>query len=166
MSIGVLCASFGFMEINAKEVAPDVYSISFGKTEIVLEGNEVKILLLQLMQVLPSGGASATATAPQKDTRVLEFLSRIKTANDVGIQKLLLVADHNDLLTLLKSTEDDTMLRNKFFGNMSEKNRTMFIEDLTYEFRDGLLENRKREALKRLIKLTHQLEMDGDLIFE
>ena len=158
------------MKIHAKQVAPDVFSVSFGETEVVLEGSEVKILLLQLMQVMAPAGTGADADAAivisKEDKSRKDFLNRIRTANDVGIQKLLLVADHHDLLALLKSTEGNASLHDKFFSNMSPNNAKMFNEDLTYEFRDGLPEKRRREALDRLIKLTRELELDGDLIFD
>ncbi len=153
------------MKIFAKEVAPDVYSVSFGETEIILQGGEVKTLLLQLMEVMAPSQA-ADETINKKDKVRAEFLGKIKIANDVGIQKLLLVADHLDLLALLKGAEDDTRLHDKFFSNMSDNNAKMFNEDLTFEFRDGLPEKRHREALDRLIKLARDLELDGDLVFE
>jgi len=154
------------MKINAKEVAPDVYSVSFGETEIILQGSEVKILLMQLMQVLAPGAAGGEAVTSTQDRKRLDFLNKITNANDVGIQKLMLVADHQDLLALLKSTEDNTAIHTKFFNNMSNNNAKMFNEDLTYEFRDGLPDKRRREALDRLIKQAHELELDGDLVYE
>jgi len=158
------------MKINAKQVAPDVYSVSFGGTEVILQGNEVKTLLMQLMHVMAPTGADAdveiAVAVSKEDKSRKEFLSRIRTANDVGIQKFLLVADHNDLLALLKSTEGNASLHDKFFSNMSDNNAKMVNEDLTYEFRDGLPERRRRDAIDRLIKLTRELELDGDLVFE
>jgi len=154
------------MKINAKEVAPDVYSVSFGETEIILQGSEVKTLLMQLMQILTPGGAGGETVTNTQDRKRLDFLNKITNANDVGIQKLMLIADHQDLLALLKSAEDNTALHTKFFNNMSNNNAKMFNEDLTYEFREGLPDKRRREALDRLIKLAHELEMDGDLVYE
>ncbi len=156
-----LCQLY-FMKIHAKVVGPETYSISFGETEIILQGGEIKTLLMQLMQVMAPGGDAVG----KQDGRRLEFLNHIKTANDVGIQKLLLVADHHDLLALLKSTEGETAIHDKFFDNMSANNAKMFNEDLSYEFRDGLPDKDRREALDRLIKLTRKLELDGDLVFE
>lgn len=154
------------MKIIAKEVGPDVYSVTFGETEIILQGNEVKALLMQLMQVMAPGGASADDAVSAQDRKRLEFLNKITNANDVGIQKLLLIADHHDVLTLLKSCEGETAIHAKFFGNMSANNAKMFNEDLAFEFQDGLPDKRRREALDRLIKLTRELELDGDLVFE
>lgn len=154
------------MKINAREVAQNVYSVSFGETEIILQGSEVKTLLMQLMQILAPGGTDAETIANTQDRKRLEFMNKITNANDVGIQKLMLIADHQDLLALLKSTEDNTAIHAKFFGNMSVNNAKMFNEDLTYEFRDGLSDKRRREALDRLIKQAHELELDGDLVYE
>ena len=153
------------MKIHAKQVAPGVYSVSFGETEVILEGSEVKTLLMQLMQVL-TPGKDGVPVISKDETRRLDFLKHIKNANNVGIQKLLLVADHHDLLTLLKSTEEDAAMHEKFFSNMSDNNAKMFEEDLSFEFREGLPDKRRRDGLDRLIKLTRDLEMDGDLEFE
>lgn len=153
------------MKIHSKRVAPDVYSISFGETEVVLQGNEVKTLLMQLMEVLTPEADGGFGVISKEEKKRTEFLARLPNANDVGVQKLLLVADHRDLLALLKSAENNAALRHKFFSNMSDNNAKMFNEDLNYEFRDGLPENRRCEAIDRLIALARDLELDGDLVF-
>ena len=154
------------MKIHAKQVAPDVYSVSFGETDVILEGSDVKVLLMELMQILTPGEGGAGSVISKEEQRRLDFLEHIKGANNVGIQKLLLVADHHDLLTLLKSAEDDADMHERFFSNMSDNNAKMFDEDLSFEFREGLSDKRRREGLDRLIKLTRELELDGDLVFE
>ena len=149
------------MKISARKVAPDVYALNFDDTEVVLEGKEIKMLLLEVMQTLAPGGATK-----KEDTRSKDFMRRIKNANDVGIQKLLLVADHEDLLVLLKNSELDEMLQDKFFNNMSDKNRKMFEEDLIYQFKDGIPAQRAKQAISRLIETTKDLEVEGSLTYE
>ncbi len=161
MSIQPPCASFVFMKISARKVAPDVYALNFGDTEVVLEGKEIKMLLLEVMQTLAPGGSTK-----KEDTRTKDFMRRIKNANDVGIQKLLLVADHEDLLVLLKNGELDMVLQDKFFNNMSDKNRKMFEEDLLYQFKDGVPAARAKKAINRLIETTKDLEVEGSLTYE
>ncbi|MBC8267618.1 MAG: hypothetical protein H8E36_02615 [Rhodospirillaceae bacterium] len=149
------------MKISARKVAPDVYALNFDDTEVVLEGKEIKMLLLEVMQTLAPGGSTK-----KEDTRSKDFMRRIKNANDVGIQKLLLVADHEDLLVLLKNGELDEMLQDKFFSNMSDKNRKMFEEDLVYQFKDGIPAQRAKQAIKRLIETAKDLEVEGSLTYE
>jgi hypothetical protein len=149
------------MKISARKVAPDVYALNFDDTEVVLEGKEIKMLLLEVMQTLAPGGSTK-----KEDTRTKDFMRRIKNANDVGIQKLLLVADHEDLLVLLKNGELDEMLQDKFFNNMSDKNRKMFEEDLVYQFKDGIPAQRAKQAINRLIETTKDLEVEGSLTYE
>ena len=161
MSIQPPCASFVFMKISARKVAPDVYALNFGDTEVVLEGKEIKMLLLEVMQTLAPGGSTK-----KEDTRTKDFMRRIKNANDVGIQKLLLVGDHEDLLVLLKNGELDMVLQDKFFNNMSDKNRKMFEEDLLYQFKDGVPAARAKQAINRLIETTKDLEVEGSLTYE
>lgn len=149
------------MKISCRKVAPDVYSLNFDEVEVVMEGKEIKLMLLEVTQTLAPGGASK-----KEDTRSKDFLRHIKNANDVGIQKLLLVADHDDLLVLLKVGELDTVLQDKFFNNMSDNNRKIFEEDLLYKFRDDVPDARTRQSINRLIEIAKDLEVEGTLTYE
>ncbi len=149
------------MKISARKVAPDVYALNFDDTEVVLDGKEIKLLLLEVMKTLAPGGSTK-----KEDTRSKDFMRHIKNANDVGIQKLLLVADHDDLLVLLKAGELDTVLQDKFFNNMSPNNKKMFEEDLIYQFRDGVPDPRIKQSINRLIDIAKDLEVEGTLNYE
>jgi hypothetical protein len=149
------------MKISARKVAPDVYTLNFDETEVVLEGKEIKMLLLEVMKTLAPGGSTK-----KEDTRSRDFMRHIKNANDVGIQKLLLVADHEDLLILLKTGELDMVLQDKFFNNMSDNNRKMFEEDLLYQFKDGVPGPKAKQAINRLIEIAKDLEVEGSLNYE
>ncbi|MBT4464049.1 MAG: hypothetical protein HOC60_05140, partial [Rhodospirillaceae bacterium] len=140
------------MKINARKVAPDVYAITFDDTEVVFEGGDIKTLLLEVMKLLAPGGSTKKASEQNK-----EFLRHIKNANDVGIQKLLLLAKHEDLLVLLKKAEDDQLVQDKFYNNMSETNRKMFVEDLNYQFQGDLPSGRENDSFKRLIAMAKEL---------
>lgn len=161
MSIRSCHATLGTMKISCRKVAPDVYALNFDDVEVVLEGKEIKLMLLEVMQTLAPGGASK-----KEDTRSKDFLRHIKNANDVGIQKLLLVADHDDLLVLLKTGELDTALQDKFFNNMSDNNRKIFEEDLMYKFKDDVPDARTRKSINRLIEIAKDLEVEGTLVYE
>ena len=149
------------MKIFAHKVAPDVYTLNFDDTEVELDGKEIKKLLLEVMQMLAPGGFTK-----KEDTRRKDFMRDIKNANDVGIQKLLLAGDHDDLLILLKAGELDEILQDKFFSNMSDTNRKMFEEDLIYQFKDGVPKPRTKKAINRLIEIAKDLEVEGTLVYE
>lgn len=149
------------MEINARQAAPDVYTITFDETEVVLEGGDIKTLLLEVMKLLAPDGSTEKSKEKAK-----EFLRHIKNANDVGIQKLMLSARHEDLLVLLSKAEDDQVLQDKFFNNMSDTNRKVFVEDLDFQSREEQPEGLERDAFKRLIKTARKLEADGSLVYE
>jgi len=149
------------MKISAHKVAFDVYALNFDDTEVELDDKEIKKLLLEVLQMLAPGGSTK-----KDDTRSKDFMRHIKNANDVGIQKLLLVGDHDDLLILLKAGELDEILQDKFFNNMSDTNRKVFEEDLIYQFKDGVPKPRTKKAINRLIKIAKDLEVEGTLVYE
>ncbi len=146
------------MKISAHKVSPDVYALNFDDIEVVLQGKEIKTLLFEVMQTFAPGESTKSEANRSKD-----FMRRIKNANDVGIQKLLLVADHEDLVVFLKNGELDEKLQDKFFKNMSDKNRKMFEEDLIYQFKEGIPAERTKQAINRLMKIVKDLELEGSL---
>ena len=150
------------MKITAKKAAPDVYSISFDDTEVALEGNDLKSLLIQITRLL----SPASELAKSGEERRKEFIRHIKNANDVGLQKFLLVADHEDVLILLKIAEDDKALLKKFYGNMSERSRKICIEDLVYKYQDGVSAAQVTAIIGRLGAIAKDLENEGTLVYE
>ena len=150
------------MKISAKKAASDVYSISFDDTEIALEGNDLKSLLVQISRLL----SPASELARSGEERRKEFVRQIKSADDVGLQKFLLAADREDVLILLKVAEDDKALLKKFYGNMSERSRKICIEDLVYKYKDGVSAAQVTAAIDRLGAIAKDLENEGTLVYE
>jgi flagellar motor switch protein FliG len=150
------------MKISVKKAAPDVYALSLDDTELALDGADIKTLLLEITRIL----APAEEVARTAKDRVRDFLRHIKNANDVGLQKFLLVADHDDVLVLLKAAEDDKALSRKFYSNMSERSRKIFIEDLAYKFRQEVSGSQIAAAISRLIGVAKELEDEGTLVYE
>ena len=150
------------MKMTAKKAAPDVYSISFDDTEIALEGNDLKSLLIQITRLL----SPASDVARSGEERRKEFIRHIKNADDVGLQKLLLAADHEDILILLKVAEDDKALLKKFYANMSERSRKIYIEDLVYKYKDGVSAAQVTAIIGRLGAIAKDLEIEGTLVYE
>ena len=150
------------MKISVKEAAPDVYALILDDAEFALDGADLKTLLMEIIRILaPTSDVGKTAA-----DRARDFLRHIKYANDVGLQKFLLGADHDDVLVLLKVTEGDKALSQKLYSNMSERSRKIFIEDLTYKFREAVSESRITAATKRLVGVAKELEGDGSLVYE
>ncbi len=84
---------------------------------------------------------------------------------DTGIQTLLRAATHDDILVLLHSSEEDQDLQNRLYGNMTENSLKMYLEDLLFQFREGVPDYRFDEAMTRLIKTAEALAKDGKLRF-
>ncbi len=145
------------MKISVAKTEGGAISISFDETVVNLNGTETKTLLLELTKVLiPESAAAKDPTKKAED-----LAAKIKTANDLGIQKLLRVAEHDDLLVLLKFGEEDNKLRGKIFGNMTEKSRKIFTEDLAYRFQDGVAEIELGKSINRLSVIAQELEEEG-----
>lgn len=150
------------MKISVTKAAPDVYVLTIDETEVALDGSALKTLLVEVTRVLaPTADIAAT-----DEDRARNFARRIKNANDMGIQKLLLVCDHDDLLVLLKLGEQDKALLRKFYGNMSDRLRKIFAEDLAFKFKDGVPRGRIRDAVDRLSRTARDLEGEGTLVYE
>jgi flagellar motor switch protein FliG len=101
---------------------------------------------------------SVAVTAQKLAERVADL---IKAGGDIGIQRLLRVADHDDLLVLLKWGEGDTKLLARIYGNMTEKSRRIYAEDLAYRFREGVPEELLGRAANRLAVAVRDLEEEG-----
>ena len=79
-------ASFDFVEDAALGTDTDAASVA-------LDGADLKTLLVEIIRILaPTADVGKTAA-----DRARDFLRHIKNANDVGLQKFLLAADHDDV---------------------------------------------------------------------
>ncbi|OHC74918.1 MAG: hypothetical protein A3G18_01160 [Rhodospirillales bacterium RIFCSPLOWO2_12_FULL_58_28] len=150
------------MKISVKKVAAGVYSLKFDDAEIVLESDELKELLLNVTKVLIPVGIQPD----NYEEKAREFISHIKHADNVGIQKFIIVAGEDDIIVLLKTAENDKELLEKFYGNMSDRSRKMITEDLNYKFENGVPSGTVKSAFNRLIKTAKNLESEGSMIFE
>ena len=137
------------------------YALRLGEQTVVLDEAGLKELMLKATQVLlpetPSVVVSANLT--------LEFLQRLKAANDMGIQTLLRLADHKDLVALLKVAEADTAALDKLHRNMTPKARKVFAEDLDYAYKGGADANDLDAAVGRLWTAVRDMERKGRITF-
>ena len=143
------------MEITVRKAAEEIYVLTFGDVEVVLDGGGLETLLKRVGEVVGAAG-----------DRLPGFLRHLKTANDVGVQRLLLMCDHDDILVLLKMVETDAALLNKLYGNMSERSHKMCAEDMAYRFKEGVSPAEVAAALAHVMAAARQLEDEGALVYE
>ena len=93
----------------------------------------------------------------------LSICRRLRAANDTGIQALLRSAAHDDILVLLHSSEQDAALKEKLYSNMSGNSIKMYVEDLLFEFREGVPGYRFDSAMLRLIDTVEAMTRAGTL---
>ncbi len=98
--------------------------------------------------------------------RYERFLTRLRSANDTGIQALLRTAAHDDILVLLHSSEDKTELHKRLYGNMSDNSVKLYVEGLLFQFREGVPGYRFDAAVLRLIETAETLVDEGALNYE
>lgn len=147
------------MKISVGKTPQGAITLAFDETRVALSLAETKVLLLELTRVL----LPQAAPAPSPMVKAEQLAARIKIANDLGIQKLLRVADHDDLLVLLKFGEKDAGLGAKIYGNMTAKSRKIYAEDLAYRFKEGVPEDLLGKAASRLAAAVRDLENEGTL---
>jgi hypothetical protein len=142
------------MDISVTNTGDDAYTVTIGESEVVLNGNDLKRLLREGAKYL----APVPAKVPSPAEKTARFIRRIKVADDIGIQKLLGIAAHVDVLVLLKSAEGDRELVAKLYGNMSERSRKMCEEDLEYRFKESIPDADVEKAIGRLAAAANELE--------
>lgn len=145
------------MKISVEKAPQGSVTLAFDDTRITLTAAQTKTLLLELTRALVPGPAVAV-TAQKLAERVADM---VKAGGDIGIQRLLRVADHDDLLVLLKWGEGDAKLLARIYGNMTEKSRRIYAEDLAYRFKEGVPEELLGRAANRLAVAVRDLEEEG-----
>lgn len=147
------------MKISVGKTPQGAITLAFDDTRVSLSLAETKVLLLELTRVL----LPQATVAPNPTAKAEQLVAQIKAAKDLGIQKLLRVADHDDLLVLLKFGEKDPGLTTKIYGNMTAKSRQIYAEDLAYRFKEGVPEDLLGKATARLAAAVRDLESEGTL---
>lgn len=147
------------MEINLNKIDDETYEIVLGDQRTRVGPLDMERLHRFLSDVL------RPETAQEKRSRHQAFLAKLKGADDPGIQALLRSASHDDILILLQSSEDDDVLKGRLSGNMTENSLQMYMEDLAFQFRDGIPAYQFDEAMTRLLKTADSLVKAGKLTF-
>lgn len=147
------------MAVEVKQLSDDEIEITVDGASVSMDAEAARRLAEQLAQLLNSG------SAVDESDRTIGFLRGLGTANDVGIQNLLRAAADDDVLVLLKLTENQPAVTRKLYDNMTERSAKIYAEDLQFKFQDALPETVAAEALDRLSKIASELAGDGTLTF-
>lgn len=148
------------MQIDVRQIDNQIYELVFDETTIAISISDMERLHHQLSDIL------RPEMTQEKRSRHQAFLTKLKTAEDNGIQALLRAAAHDDILILLHSSEQDDDLKKKLYRNLSENSRKIYMEDLVFQFREGVPDYRLDEAMARLLKTAETLSEDGALNFK
>jgi len=147
------------MQTSIRKTGKNAYLLNLGEAELTLDGQALKNLLLQITRILLP--QEKLGVKPEDEAR--ELAKTITAAEDIGIQKLLLTAEQEDILVLLKTAEDDAAFQEKVYGNMSEKARKVFTEDVAFKYGELLSKTEIRDAVGRLKLVMKRLTDEGTL---
>ena len=92
--------------------------------------------------------------------RLMFVFEDIMLVNDKGIQAVLKEVENDELSVALKTASED--LKNKVFGNMSERAANMIREDM--EFMGPVRVSDVEAAQQRIVDIVRRLEESGDVI--
>lgn len=140
------------MQASIKKSGSNDYVLTLGEVEIALDHQTLKKLLLEATKIL----LSKENTAAEDEAR--ELAATIKADDDIGVQKFILAAEHEDILILLKLAEGDKALHKKIYGNMSKKARTLLIEDAEFKHAELLSKPEIKDAVGRLKLVLKKLK--------
>lgn len=145
------------MKITVRRSDQDAFDLELGTVRVTLTGGELKVLADQVTSALEDG-----ALSPLEVFRRLT--DQIKAADDLGIQALIRRVDEDDVLVLLKMGERDADLCAKLYGNLSDRSRKMFREDLAFKFKEGISKAQASLALARIGRAIGALRAEGLLV--
>jgi hypothetical protein len=148
------------MKVDLTKISPGRFALTLGEQRLELETADLEALRLGIEDAL------WPQSRQERDQRYRAFLAGLRDANDTGIQALLRTAAHDDILVLLHSSEQDAGLKEKLYGNMSENSVKMYVEDLLFEFREGVPGYRFDAAMVRLIDTVDAMTRAGTLRIE
>ena len=144
------------MRINVSKDSGGTFVISFDDTIVTISGKDLKVLLLEIMHAFGSTGQTAI-----RETNCDQFFARVKESDDVSLQTLIQIAEHDDTVTLVKLAERDEAVLQRLFSNMSDNNRKIFQEDADYRFKETVPSDDADLALLRLTQICDALTAEG-----
>ena len=144
------------MRINVSKDSGGTFVISFDDTIVTISGKDLKVLLLEIMHAFGSTGQTAI-----RETNCDQFFARVKESDDVSLQTLIQIAEHDGMVTLVKLAERDEAVLQRLFSNMSDNNRKIFQEDADYRFKETVPSDDADLALLRLTQICDTLTAEG-----
>lgn len=94
--------------------------------------------------------------------RLMFVFEDILMVNDKGIQAVLKEVDNRELAVALKTASDQ--LRQKIFGNMSERAAALIKEDM--QFMGPVRVSEVEQAQQRIVDIVRRLEESGDVVIQ
>jgi flagellar motor switch protein FliG len=94
--------------------------------------------------------------------RLMFVFEDIKSVNDKGIQAVLKEVDNHELALALKTASEE--LRNKIFGNMSERASAMIKEDMQYMGPTKVSD--VESSQQRIVDIVRRLEESGEVVIQ
>ena len=143
--------------VDVQKISDDAYEIINDDQRLALNVQDLGRLETLLADIL------RPKIKADRSHKYQEFLNNLGNANNDGIQALLRTATHEDILVLLHSSENDMPLKKKLYGNMTENSVKIYVEDILFQFREGVPAYRFDEAMIRLIATVETLVKDGAL---
>jgi flagellar motor switch protein FliG len=147
------------MKIGIAKLEPGRFALTFDAKIIEVNEHDLKTLWMRIEEAIQPEERDKRAE------RYKSFLAHLSSASDAGIQTLLRTAAHDDILVLLHSSEDNDRLKKKLYRNMSQNSMKMYIEDLLFEFREGVPGYRFDGAMVRLIETVEKMVSAGTISF-
>ena len=141
------------MQVQALKDENGDFLLSFDDTMVTLDSDNLKKLLIEIIQAYGSGSQNSKFNPS-------DFFSRIKNADDVSIQTFLQASEQDDLVSLIKASEQDKELRKKLFDNMSANLRKTLEEEVEFQFKDSPKEEQVKAALIRLTIKCNNLKKE------
>lgn len=92
--------------------------------------------------------------------RLMFVFEDVKMVDDKGIQAVLREVDNSELALALKTASED--LKNKIFGNMSERAASLIKEDM--EFMGPVRVSDVEGAQQRIVDIVRRLEESGEIV--
>ena len=147
------------MSVSVRSLENGQFHLSIHGHDVILDAPAYRTLVEDMAALLerPDGLGS--------DGETQDFLFNVRRGNDVGIQALLRVAAHDDILALLKASEKDGKAYKKLFANMGDTSRKIFQEDLVFRYAKGVPSGEINSAIHRLSATVREIEKEGTPVF-
>jgi hypothetical protein len=145
------------MQVQALKDENGDFLLSFDDTMVTLDKNDLKKLLIEIIQAYASSGTTAKFSP-------IDLFNRLKEADDVSIQTLLQTVEQEDIVALVKASEKDQEVKSKLYNNMSSNSKKTIEEEVEFRFKDAEKEDQVNAALVRLTMTCNNLKKEEKAI--